>query len=75
MDFLVTFKNPVSALGRQVLGLIRDLGRIFLLLSLCSTTVLRETGAGWGAPDLSRLGAIRLFDFSVLAGEGVAGRE
>ena len=30
MDFIVTLKNPISAVGRQVMGLIRDLGRIFL---------------------------------------------
>ena len=30
MDFLVTLKSPVSALGRQALDMIRDLGRIFL---------------------------------------------
>ena len=32
MDFIVTLKSPVYALGRQVIGLIRDLGKIFLFL-------------------------------------------
>lgn len=30
MDFLVSLKSPVSALGRQVISFIGDLGRIFL---------------------------------------------
>jgi phospholipid/cholesterol/gamma-HCH transport system permease protein len=30
MDFLVTLKSPVSALGREAISLIKDLGRIFL---------------------------------------------
>jgi phospholipid/cholesterol/gamma-HCH transport system permease protein len=30
MDFLVTLKSPISAIGSQVLGIVRDLGRIFL---------------------------------------------
>ncbi len=30
MDFIVTLKNPISAVGRQVMGFIRDLGSIFL---------------------------------------------
>jgi phospholipid/cholesterol/gamma-HCH transport system permease protein len=30
MDFIVTLKSPVYALGRQAIGLIQDLGKIFL---------------------------------------------